>query len=34
MDSDEFEITIVGIPYPYFETEFPEHVKKYNEKFN
>ena len=34
MDSDEFEITIVGIPYPYFETEFPEHVKKYKEMFD
>lgn len=34
MDSNEFEITIVGIPYPFFETEFPEHVKKYKEMFD
>lgn len=34
MDSDEFEITIFGVPYPFFETEFPEHVKRYNEMFD
>ena len=33
MDSDEFEITIFGISYPFFEIEFPEHVKRYNEMF-
>ena len=33
MDSDEFEITIFGIPYPFYETEFPAHVKEYNERF-
>ena len=33
MDSDSFEITIFGIPYPFYEEEFPEHVKRYNEMF-
>jgi len=32
IDSD-FEITIMGIAYPYYEEEFPEHVKRYNEMF-
>lgn len=27
MDSDVFEITILGIPYPFYEEEFPHHVK-------
>jgi len=31
MDTDEFEITIVGIAYPFYEEEFPHHVKAYNE---
>lgn len=30
----EFEITLLGIPYPFFEQEFPHHVKTYNEQFN
>ena len=30
MDSDKFEVEIVGIPYPFFEEQFPEHVKEYN----
>ena len=33
MDSEEFEINIIGIPYPFYEIEFPHHVKKYNEQF-
>ena len=33
MDSDIFEITIIGIPYPFYEEEFPHHVKAYNEMF-
>lgn len=33
MDSDEFEISIEGIPYPFYEEEFPHHVKEYNEMF-
>ncbi len=32
MDSDSFDITIVGIAYPFYE-EFPHHVKAYNEMF-
>ena len=31
MDSDCFEITIVGIAYPFYEDEFPHHVKAYQE---
>ncbi|MES2616710.1 MAG: hypothetical protein V4613_02465 [Bacteroidota bacterium] len=33
MDSNEFEITIEGVPYPFFEEEFPHHVKEYNELY-
>ena len=33
MDSDEFQITIIGISYPFYEEEFPHHVKTYNEMF-
>ncbi|MDR2206684.1 MAG: hypothetical protein LBE36_11095 [Flavobacteriaceae bacterium] len=33
MDSDSFEITISGISYPFFEEEFPHHVKTYNDQF-
>ncbi|HEY1046807.1 MAG TPA: hypothetical protein VGF79_10230 [Bacteroidia bacterium] len=33
MDNDGFEITILGVPYPFFEEEFPHHVKAYNERF-
>lgn len=33
MDSDFFEITILGISYPFFEEEFPHHVKAYNDQF-
>jgi hypothetical protein len=34
MDSDIFDITMVGVPYPFYEEEFPHHVKAYNEMFN
>ena len=34
MDSDIFDITIMGVPYPFYEEEFPNHVKAYNEMFN
>lgn len=34
MDSDIFEITILGVSYPFFEEEFPHHVKEYNDQFN
>ncbi len=33
MDGDEFEITLEGVAYPFFEEEFPHHVKAYNEQF-
>jgi hypothetical protein len=33
MDSDIFEITILGVPYPFYEEEFPHHVKTYHEMF-
>lgn len=31
MDSDFFEITILGVSYSLFEDEFPHHVKAYND---
>jgi hypothetical protein len=30
---DDFEISIVGIPYPFYEEEFPHHKKIYDEMF-
>ncbi len=33
MDSDTFQIDLSGIPYPLYNEEFPNHVKKYNEMF-
>lgn len=33
MDRDGFEITILGIPYPFYEEEFPHHVKEYEKMF-
>ncbi len=33
MDSEGFEISIEGIGYPFYEEEFPHHVKAYNEMF-
>lgn len=33
MDNDIFEITLLGIPYPFFEEEFPHHIKSYNDQF-
>lgn len=29
MDSGEFEISIEGVPYPFYEEEFPHHVRAY-----
>lgn len=29
MDGDKYEIYIEGIPYPFYEEEFPQHVKRY-----
>lgn len=31
MDSDGFDISIFGIPYPFYEEEFPHHVKTASE---
>ena len=33
MDTDVFQVTILGIPYPFFEEEFPHHIKAYNDQF-
>jgi hypothetical protein len=33
MDSEGFEISIEGIPYPFYDEEFPNHVKKYQNMF-
>ena len=33
MDEDVWEIHIVGIPYPFYEEEFPHHVRDYQERF-
>ncbi|WP_214225642.1 hypothetical protein [Pedobacter sp. B4-66] len=33
VDGDEFEITLEGVAYPFFEEEFPHHVKAYNSQF-
>ncbi|WP_339697776.1 hypothetical protein [uncultured Marixanthomonas sp.] len=33
MDSDVYEVTLLGVPYPFYEEEFPHHVKAYNEMF-
>ena len=29
MNEEGFEITILGIPYPFYEEEFPHHVEEY-----
>jgi hypothetical protein len=34
MDNEEYEISIFGIPYPFYEEEFPHHVKEYENMFN
>ncbi len=34
MDNDEFEISLEGVPYPFYQEEFPHHVKAYNNQFN
>jgi hypothetical protein len=33
MDSDVYELSIVGIPSPFFGEQFPHHVKEYEERF-
>jgi hypothetical protein len=30
---ETYEISVQGIPYPFYEEEFPHHVKAYNEMF-
>ena len=34
MDSDGYEINIIGIPYPFFGEEFPHHRKAYDDQFD
>ncbi len=34
MDSEEYEIEIFGIPYPFYREEFPNHVEEYKNMFN
>lgn len=34
MDSEEYEISIFGISYPFYGEEFPHHVNEYNKIFN
>lgn len=33
MDSDVYELTIEGVPHPYFGKQFPNHLKDYDERF-
>lgn len=33
MDNEGFEISIEGIPYPFYAEEFPHHRKAYDEMF-
>lgn len=33
MNGDTFDITLEGVAYPFFEEEFPHHVKAYNDQF-
>ncbi|MEO7990063.1 MAG: hypothetical protein ABI663_11005 [Chryseolinea sp.] len=33
MDSDEFEVNIEFVPYPFYGEEFPHHVKEYEDRF-
>ena len=33
MDSDGYEIYIIGIPYPFYGEEFPHHRKAYDDQF-
>jgi hypothetical protein len=30
---NEYEVTILGIPYPFYGEEFPEHVLRYQNQF-
>jgi len=33
MDSDGFEISIEGVPYPFYEEEFQHHINEYENLF-
>ena len=33
MKEEGYEISVLGISYPFYEEEFPHHVKAYNEMF-
>lgn len=33
MDSEGYEINIIGIPYPFYGEEFPHHRKAYDDQF-
>jgi len=33
IDSDTFDISILGISYPFYEEEFPHHLKTYRDMF-
>lgn len=33
-EEDGYYIEVIGIAYPFFEEEFPHHVKAYESKFN
>lgn len=33
MDEEGFEISIEGVPYPFYEEEFPHHKKEYDEGY-
>jgi hypothetical protein len=33
MDCDSFDVTFLGISYPFFEEEFPHHIRAYNDQF-
>ncbi|MFB6342777.1 hypothetical protein ACE1ET_13695 [Saccharicrinis sp. FJH62] len=33
MDSKGFDIIIEGIPYPFYNDEFPNHVKEYEKRY-
>ena len=34
MKDEGYEISILGIPYPFYVEEFPHHVKEYENMFN
>ena len=33
MDSDEFEISLEGVPFPFYEEEFLHHLKAFDNHF-